>query len=174
LNILIAGGAGYIGSILIDQLLKKGYKVKCLDKFFFGEESVIEAKDQIEVIKDDIRTFDSSILKDVDVVVNLVAISQPDPTQQITPNLFYEINHQGCTRLARLSKKEGVKKYIFTSTCSVYGFQEGLITEETAPNPLEAYGESKLLAERDAVPLAGDDFSVTILRLATLYGLSPR
>jgi len=174
MKILVCGGAGYIGSILMAKLVEKGYKVKCLDKFFSGEEPIEGLKTDIEVVREDIRSFNPSVLNGVDAVVNLAAISQPDPTEQIDPHLFYEINRFGCSRVARLSKEQGVKRYVFASTCSVYGFQEDVINEESALNPLEAYGKSKVLAERDALPLASDDFTVTILRFATVYGLSPK
>ena len=104
----------------------------------------------------------------------MAAISQPDQSNVIDPKLYYEINHKGCVRVANLSKKKGVKKYIFTSTCSVYGFQKEMISEESTPNPLEAYGKSKVMAEKDSLALADDDFNVTILRPGTMYGYSPK
>ena len=174
MNVLVAGGGGFVGSILIPKLLEMGYKVKCLDTFFFGEEPIKSFRSDIEVIKDDIRTFSPSILKDVDIVINLVAISQPDQTKQIEPKLYYEINHLGCKRIAELSKEQGIKRFIFTSTCSTYGFQNDIISEESTTNPLEAYGKSKVLAEKDILSLANDNFTVTILRPGTMYGLSPK
>jgi len=174
MNVLVVGGGGYVGSILVPDLLKKGFKVSVLDKLFFGSEPIKEFEDKIKLIQEDIRTFDPSILDGFDVVVNLAAISQPDQQENINPELYYEINHEGCVRIAKLSKKAGVQRYIFTSTCSVYGFQEGIISEENTPNPLEAYGKSKVLAEKESLPLANDNFIVTILRPGTMYGLSPK
>jgi len=174
MNVLVVGGAGYVGSVLIPHLLDKGYSVKCLDKMFFGEESIKSFKDNIELIREDIRSFDPSILNGIDVCVNLAAISQPDQTKLINPELYYDINHRGCVRVANLSKKKGIKKYIFTSTCSVYGFQDELINEESTPNPLEAYGKSKILAENDTLALADTNFTVSILRPGTMYGFSPK
>ncbi|MFO7796133.1 MAG: SDR family oxidoreductase [Promethearchaeia archaeon] len=174
MNVLVVGGGGFVGSILVPDLLKKGFKVSVLDKLFFGSEPINEFKDKIDLIQEDIRTFDPSLLKGFDVVVNLAAISQPDQQEKVNPELYYEINHEGCVRVAQLSKKAGVHKYIFTSTCSVYGFQEGIISEENTPNPLEAYGKSKVMAEKETLPLADDDFIVTILRPGTMYGLSPK
>ncbi|MFX0071257.1 MAG: NAD-dependent epimerase/dehydratase family protein [Candidatus Hermodarchaeota archaeon] len=174
MNIMVVGGGGYVGSLLIPSLLEKGFKVKCLDTFFFGDEPIKPFESQIEIIKDDIRTFNPSILDDVDVVINLAAISQPDQQELIDPQLFYDINHLGCSRVARLSKEQGVKNYIVTSTCSVYGFQSDIISEESTPNPLEAYGKSKILMEKDALALADNKFTVTILRPGTMYGLSPK
>jgi nucleoside-diphosphate-sugar epimerase len=174
MNVLVVGGAGYVGSVLIPHLLEKGYDITCLDMFYFGEEPIEHFKDRIKVIKDDIRTFQSSILKGIDTVINLAAISQPDQTESINPQLYYEINHLGCVRVAKLSKKIGVKRYITTSTCSVYGFQKDIISEESIPNPLEAYGKSKVLMEKDTLALADDNFTVTILRPGTMYGFSPK
>ncbi|MBD3196263.1 MAG: NAD-dependent epimerase/dehydratase family protein [Candidatus Lokiarchaeota archaeon] len=174
MNVLVVGGGGYVGSILVPKLLEKNYDVSILDKLFFGEEPIQDFKDKIEVLNEDIRTFDKEVLEGFDAVINLAAISQPDQTEKIAPGLYYEINHEGCVRVAKLSKKAGVPRYIFTSTCSVYGFQDGIISEENTPNPLEAYGKSKVLAEKETLPLADDNFTVTILRPGTMYGLSPK
>lgn len=174
MKVLVVGGGGYVGSMLIPYLLEEGYNIKCLDKLFFGEEPLESFRDNIDLIIDDIRTFNPSILDDIDVCVNLAAISQPDQTESIDTKLYYEINHEGSVRVARLCKENGVKKYIFTSTCSVYGFQKEVISEENDPNPLEAYGKSKVLAEKDTLNLADNDFSVTILRPGTMYGFSPK
>jgi nucleoside-diphosphate-sugar epimerase len=174
MNVLVVGGGGFVGCMLIPKLLEKGYKVKCLEKFYFGEEPIKPFESEIEIIRDDIRTFDPLILKDVDVVINLAAISQPDQQELINTKLYYEINHLGCTRVARLSKQHGVKKYFVTSTCSVYGFQNDIISEENTPNPLESYGKSKILMEKNALDLADDNFIVTILRPGTMYGFSPK
>lgn len=174
MNVLVTGGAGYVGSILIPHLLEKGYNVKCLDMLYFGEESIESFKDDISLIRDDIRTFDPSLLNDIDICVNLVAISQPDQSKMINPELYYDINHRGCVRVAELCKKKGVNQYIYTSTCSVYGFQEEFINEKSTPTPLEAYGKSKLLAEKDTLALADDNFKVSILRPGTMYGFSPK
>jgi nucleoside-diphosphate-sugar epimerase len=174
MNVMVIGGGGYVGSMLIPALIDKGFNVKCLDMFYFGEEPIKHFKNQIEVIEEDIRTFNPSVLKDIDIVINLAAISQPDQQELVDPKLYYEINHKGCSRVAKLSKESGVKKYFVTSTCSVYGFQNEIISEESTPNPLEAYGKSKILMEKDALSLADDNFLVTILRPGTMYGLSPK
>ncbi|MFX0178919.1 MAG: NAD-dependent epimerase/dehydratase family protein, partial [Candidatus Hodarchaeota archaeon] len=113
-------------------------------------------------------------LDDIDVCVNLAAISQPDQAEVINPKLFYEINHYGCVRLAKLCKEHNIKRFIFTSTCSVYGFQNELMSETSTPKALEAYGKSKLLAEQEILPLADENFIITILRPATMYGFSPK
>ena len=174
MRILVTGGAGYIGSVLIGRLLERGYSVVCLDKLFFGDKAVkpyMGMKD-FKLVVEDTRTFNPEILKGVDTVVDLAAISQPDPLGRIRRKLYHEINYKGPLRVATLSRKHGVRKYIFTSTCSVYGSQEGLLSEVSQPKPLEEYARTKLMAEKELKPLSSKQFSVTILRLATVYGLS--
>ena len=174
MKVLVTGGAGYIGSVLIGRLLEEGYDVVCLDKLVFGDVGVkpYMGMSNFELVVEDTRTFNPEILNGVDVVVDLAAISQPDPSGLLNERLFYEMNYRGSVRVANLSLKRGVRKYIFTSTCSVYGFQEGLISEESPPNPLENYAKTKLMAEEEIIPLSSERFCVTILRLATVYGLS--
>lgn len=176
MKILVTGGAGYIGSILIEELLKRGYNVICLDRLFFGDKGIKPYMNMsnFRLIVEDTRTFDPSILEGVDVVIDLAAISQPDPLGQIRKDLFHEINYLGPCRVATLSMRRGVKKYVFSSTCSVYGFQSGLLDEESRPNPLEEYAKTKLMAEETVKSLASKNFCVTILRLATVYGLSKK
>ena len=176
MRVLVTGGAGYIGSVLIEKLLEKGYSITCLDKLFFGDKGIKPYidMDSFKLIIEDTRTFDPNVLKGIDVVVDLAAISQPDPLGQIRKDLFYEINYAGPCRVATLSMRKGVKKYIIASTCSVYGFQPGLLNEESEPNPLEEYAKTKLMAERAVKSLSSKDFCVTILRLATVYGLSKK
>ena len=176
MTILVTGGAGYIGSVLIRDLLSHGYKVKCLDRFFFGKDSIKDliGETNLEIIEGDTRSFKPSILNDVSVVVDLAAIGQPDPQEFIDPALFYDINYLGPARVAILSKVKGVEKYIFASTCSTYGFQKEVVNETSRLNPVDIYARTKVLVERNVLPLNDKDFSVTALRFATLYGLSPK
>ena len=173
MKVLVTGGAGYIGSILSRILLEKGYDVTCLDRLFFGIDSVKEIADKIHLTKDDIRWFKPEILKDIDAVFDLASLSN-DPSGELEPQKTLEINYNGRVRVARLSKKYGVARYVLASTCSVYGFQEDILTEESSLNPLTTYAKANVLAEKEILPLADKSFSVTILRQATVYGLSPR
>lgn len=175
MRILVTGGAGYIGSVMIPLLLENGYKVKCLDRFFFGKESLKEvvSNPNLELIKDDIRWFDPSILRDIDATVDLASLSN-DPAGELEPSKTYDINYLGRVRVAKLSKEHGVKRYILASTCSVYGFQESVLGETSSTNPLTTYAKSNVLAEKDVLSLADEEFTVTVLRQATVYGLSPR
>jgi nucleoside-diphosphate-sugar epimerase len=173
MKVLVTGGAGYIGSVLCRMLIEKGFDVICLDRFFFGFDSIEEIRDKIKIIKDDIRWFNPNILKDIDAVIDMASLSN-DPSGELDPQKTLEINYEGRVRVARLSKKYGVKKYVLASSCSVYGFQEGILTEESALNPLTTYAKANVLAEKEILPLADKLFTTTVLRLATVYGFSYR
>lgn len=175
MEVLVTGGAGYIGSVLIKLLLEKGYRVKCVDRFFFGKETLKEVagNKNLEIIKDDIRSLDSSIVKGVDVVMDLAALSN-DPSGELNPEWTMDVNYRGRVRVAGLAKEYGVKRYILASSCSIYGFQDGLLDETSKTNPLTTYAKANLLSEQETLPLADEEFTVTVLRQATVYGLSPR
>jgi nucleoside-diphosphate-sugar epimerase len=173
MNVLVTGGAGYIGSVMSRVLLEKGYNVTCLDRFFFGTDSIKDIADRITLIKDDVRFFKPETLKKVDAVFDLAALSN-DPSGELEPQKTLDINYKGRVRVANLAKKYGVKKYVLASTCSVYGFQEGIITEESGLNPLTTYAKANMMAEKEVLPLADKTFSATVLRQATVYGFSYR
>jgi nucleoside-diphosphate-sugar epimerase len=173
MNVLVTGGAGYIGSVLSRILLKKGYNVTILDRLFFGTDSIKDITAQITLIKDDVRSFNPDILKGIDAVFDLAALSN-DPCGELDQEKTLQINYMGRVRVANLAKKHGIKKYVLASTCSVYGFQEGLINEESNLNPLTTYAKSSMMAEKEILPLADKDFSATVLRQATVYGFSHR
>ncbi len=173
MKVLVTGGAGYIGSILTRLLIDQGYDVIVLDRLFFGLDPVRDILDRIKLFKDDVRWFDPSILKGVDAVMDLAALSN-DPSGELDPAKTMEINYRGRVRVANLSKKYGVKRYILASSCSVYGFQDGILNEESETKPLTTYAKANLMAEKEVLPLADKDFSVTVLRQATVYGLSYR
>jgi nucleoside-diphosphate-sugar epimerase len=173
MNVLVTGGAGYIGSVMSRILLEKGYNVTILDRLFFGTDSLNDITDQITLIKDDVRFFKPEILKGIDAVFDLAALSN-DPCGELDQEKTLEINYRGRVRVANLAKKYGVKKYVFASTCSVYGFQKGLINEESGLNPLTTYAKASVMAEKEILPLADKDFSATVLRQATVYGFSYR
>lgn len=173
-TILVTGAGGYIGTTLVPMLLEKGYKVKALDRFFFGEELLADHPN-LEKITEDTRKLDKNYFVGIDHVIDLVAISN-DPSGELFQNATWQINHASRVNTATLAKEAGVKRYILPSSCSVYGFQkEGVIADETsATNPLTTYAKANLQAEEDILPLADDNFCVIILRQATVYGYSPR
>lgn len=176
MKFLLTGGAGYIGSVATRRILKRGHGVKVLDRFFFGGRisEGVKSHENLELIRDDIRWFNPKILEDVDIVIDFAALSN-DPTGELDPSKTYDINYLGRTRVAKLSKEYGVKRYILPSSCSVYGSQdEEMLTEEAETNPLTTYAKANLMCEREVLPLADEDFCVTVVRQATVYGLSPR
>ena len=174
-KILVTGGAGYVGSVLVPNLIKEGYFVKCLDRFFFGIEflSRKEFQDDVELIKDDIRWFDPKILDDVDVVLDLAALSN-DPVGELDPQKTFEINHIGRHRVAKLSKEHGVKRYVLASSASIYGQQEQIANEASQVNPLTSYSKANRKSEIDSLALNDENFFVTALRFSSIYGVSPR
>ena len=173
MRVLVTGGAGYIGSVLCETLIEKGHDVSCLDRFFFGKEALENVSGKINLIKDDIRWFNPDILKGVDAVLDLASLSN-DPSGDLDPQKTLDINYKGRVRVATLSKKYKVKNYVLASTCSVYGFQEGTLNEDSKLNPLTTYAKANMMAEKEVLPLADNSFTVTVLRQATVYGFSHR
>ena len=173
MKILVTGGAGYIGSILSRILLERGHDITLLDRLYFGTKPIEDIIEKIALIKGDIRWFDPNLLKSIDAVLDLASLSN-DPSGELDPQKTLEINYKGRVRVANLSKKFGVSKYVLASSCSVYGFQEGSLTEESGLNPLTTYAKASANAEKEVLPLADRDFSVTVLRQATVYGYSHR
>ena len=175
MNILVTGGAGYVGSVLLPELVRDGHNIKCLDRFFFGTEylSQKQLQGKIELVRDDIRWFEPEILKDVDIVMDLAALSN-DPVGALEPEKTYQINHLGRARVAKLSKETGVKQYILASSASVYGQQKDIVNEDTKVNPITDYSKANRKAEEDVLKLNDENFSVTVLRFSSVYGSSPR
>jgi nucleoside-diphosphate-sugar epimerase len=173
MKILVTGGAGYIGSILSRILLEKGHDLTILDRLYFGIDPLKDITERITLIKDDVRWFNPEVLKGIDAVLDLASLSN-DPCGELDPQKTLEINYRGRVRVANLSKKYGVTRYVLASSCSVYGFQDGILTEESTVNPLTTYAKASANAEKEVLPLADKDFSVTVLRQATVYGYSHR
>ena len=175
MKILVTGGTGYIGRVLCPYLKEKGYDVIALDRNFLSDESVKEEYNSlgIKLIRDDIRYFDPHILEGVDAVADLAALSN-DPAGDLDSFKTWDINYIGRCRVARLAKKAGVKKYIVTSSCSVYGFQNDVVDEKSPVNPLTTYAKANVAVEADNLILGDKNFTVTALRLATAFGYSKR
>jgi len=174
MHVLVTGGAGYIGSILTEQLLDAGHRVTVLDRFFFGDTLAhLRERPGLELRKGDVRWVEPDIFDGIDAVLGLAAISN-DPAGELDPEATRAINFRGRARMARLAKEHGVRRYVLASSCSVYGFQDGILDETSSTNPLTTYAEANIAAEQAILPLADSTFTVTALRQATVYGLSPR
>jgi len=173
-TVLLTGAGGYIGSVLAEMLLEAGYAVRALDRYFFGPTlKHLQANPALELVKADVRDFNPKLLEGIWGVIDLAALSN-DPAGELDPEVTLAINHRGRARVAQLAKECGVERYVLASSCSVYGFQEGVLDETSPTNPLTTYAEANLKAEQSNLPLADECFCVTALRQATVYGLSPR
>jgi nucleoside-diphosphate-sugar epimerase len=174
-RVVISGHNGYIGSILTPTLLEAGHDVRGLDTFFYEECTYGPEVCQPAAIRKDIRDVRAEDLRGFDAVIHLAALSN-DPLGDLRPEITYDINHFGSLHLARVAKEAGVPRFLFSSSCSLYGAADGdeMLDEQAGFNPVTPYGESKIWAERDIRVLADDQFSPTFLRNATAYGFSPR
>lgn len=172
-SVMVTGAGGYIGSVLTRNLLSADYRVTAVDRFFFGRETLPSSKHNLHIVKNDIRWMDDHHFQDVDAVIDLAALSN-DPTGELAPDKTWQVNCEGRIRVARTAKKHGVKRYVFPSSCSVYGFQDAVIDETSPTKPLTTYAQANLEAERQVLAQSDDDFCVVVLRQATVYGLSPR
>ena len=172
-KVVVTGGSGYIGSVLCQKLVEAGYDVRVLDRFFFG--NTIPDSPKIEKVKIDSRQISQAHLSDAYAVLDLAALSN-DPAGELDPVKTLDINYRARRRLQELASDAGVERYILASSCSIYGFQDGILDENSPTNPLTTYAEANLRAEESALQLhaQGSDMAVTLFRQATMYGLSPR
>ena len=174
MRILVTGHLGYIGTVMVPLLQAEGHLITGLDSDIFKECTFIGEIHDVPFIMKDIRDVTASDLKGFDAVIHLAALSN-DPLSDLNPDVTYEINHRASVNIAKLAKKAGVQRFLFSSSCSVYGESSAdIITEEDKPNPITPYGESKLMVERDVSKLADSTFTPTFLRSATAYGVSPK
>lgn len=175
MKILVTGTEGYLGSLLPPLLLEKGHEVIGVDTGFYKSGWLYNGTTlTAKTLNKDIRNITKEDLQGVEAIVHMAELSN-DPTGQLAPNITYEINHKGSIRLAELAKSAGVRRFVYMSSCSVYGVAtEGDVTEESTVNPQTAYAECKTLVERDLQPMADDNFSPSFMRNATAFGASPR
>ena len=176
-KILVTGGGGYIGVVIAEELLERGYTVKLLDTFYWGMEPIKQIKDKVELIKADIRDVDKKVLKGVKAVIHQAGLSN-DPMAEFNPEANHEINTVATYRFAKLCKENGIKKFTFASSGSIY--DKGLLAEDNMQDenskvtPKAAYSTSKFNAEQELLKLADKNFCPVIFRQGTVYGFSPR
>src|SRR3954467_3019873 len=173
-TVLVAGGAGYIGCVLVPRLLDRGYRVRVLDRLYFGEEPMTPFRDRVDLVVADVRDLPDSALDGVDGVINLSGLSN-DPTAEYDPEANWQMNALGTETLAQKCVERGIERYVFASSCSLYdGLPPGM-HDETAPiAPRAAYATSKRYGEEALLKLADRGLVPVLLRNGTVYGYSPR
>jgi nucleoside-diphosphate-sugar epimerase len=174
MHICVTGSDGYLGSLLAPELMRAGHDVVGLDTGFYKQGTLYRSGAMTpKTLTKDLRQIELSDLDGFDAIVHMAELSN-DPIGQLAPKITYDINHLGSVRLAQLARQAGVQRFVYMSSCSVYGVAEGDYVDEESPvNPQTAYAVCKTLVENDVKAIATDAFSPTFMRNATAYGASP-
>lgn len=176
MKVLVTGSQGYIGYQLVNELHERGHEVVGLDTGYYTDGMLypVEWPSDVRQIWKDIREVEPDDLREFDAVCHLAELSN-DPLGKLNEENTYDINHKGSVHLATVAKEVGIERFVYTSSCSVYGAQdESLKTEKSPVDPLTPYAKCKILVERDLKEMADESFSPTFLRNATAFGPSPR
>ncbi len=176
-KVLVIGGAGYIGSVMVRKMLQRGYRVRVLDSLLYGEQSIAElyTNPSFELIVGDFRHVDTVVqaARGVDAIVHLGGIVG-DPACQLDPDFAIEVNFAATRMIKDVCSGFGIKRFIFASTCSVYGADDDILNEDSLANPLGVYARSKVDSERILLERPNGSLTPTIFRMATVFGLSYR
>ena len=174
LKVLVTGGAGYIGCVLIQRLLERGYNVRVLDRLYWGEEPLAEMHDRIELLAADVRDIPPGALEGIDGVIHLAGLSN-DPTAEYDPDANWQMNAVATERLGQACVERGIERLVFASSCSLYdGLPPGMHDETAAIEPHGAYATSKRYGEEHLLNLVPEGLCPVILRNGTVYGFSAR
>jgi nucleoside-diphosphate-sugar epimerase len=174
-RILVTGGAGYIGAVLAEMLVERGYDVRILDRLYWGEGPLARLRENIEVIRGDVRAMSDDLLDGVDGVIHMAGLSN-DPTAEYNPAANWEMNTVATRTLGEACKRRGIQRLTFGSSCSIYdGLPQGKVYDETTDvRPRGAYATSKKAGEEALLEMADDAFQPVVIRQGTVYGYSPR
>lgn len=181
MNVLVVGGAGYVGSVLVKELLERGYEVRVFDRLFYGDRGLQGVRERIALQVGDMRRLPNEVLEGVEAVINLGGLSN-DPTAEYNPTANREMNTVAAIALARQCIERGISRYVFASSASIYDIgvsaeeRDVIMDEESPVAPKAAYSASKYEAERALLQLMHEhqDFCPVILRKGTIFGFSPR
>ena len=174
MKVLVTGHKGYIGTVMVPMLLKEGFDVVGMDTDLYRSCTYGEQLVDVPTIDKDVRDVAVDDVKGFDAIVHLAALSN-DPLGNINPDLTYDINYHASVRMAEAARSAGVRRFVFSSSCSMYGKSGDEILDEFADfNPVTAYAKSKVYVERDVSQMADDNFSPVFMRNSTAYGVSPR
>jgi len=175
MKVLVTGHRGFIGTVMVPMLVKEGFDVTGLDTDLYRWCTYGDAPMDVKSIIKDVRDVELDDVKGFDAIVHLAALSN-DPLGNLNPDLTYDINHKASVRIAELARDAGVSRFVFASSCSMYGAasMDDILDETADFNPVTPYAKSKVYVERDVAPMATDSFSPVFMRNATAYGVSPR